>query len=286
MKKETYINISTKYKNVLILEYEFYGVNIVKNIKRAFTLAELLIAMLIFAMLAVMLVPNVTNNAEKELFATQLRKVQNDIQQAMLFIKSQNQGSLQYFCSGAGNSISDTSKCFIGLRNVTAESKNGIAKKLEYNAIFDHGDTDNDVCNGSTINRADKKNVQAQACAHSERKPAYLNKTDCGLSIHDTNSFYAVNLKNGATVSVVFDPACSYAKVIQNDNVLNGAITKSEIQEKICGYMEVDLNGGKVPNTVGKDIHYFWIDKQDGIIPFGEIDEFTCGTVDGNGKIT
>ena len=60
----------------------FLGVNGVKIQTKAFTLAELLITMLIFGILAVMIVPNVTQNAEKELFVTQLKKVQNDIQQA------------------------------------------------------------------------------------------------------------------------------------------------------------------------------------------------------------
>lgn len=261
-----------------------------KNIRRAFTLAELLIAMMIFAMLAVILIPNVTNNAEKELFATQLKKVQNDIQQALLFIKSQNQGSLQFFCSG---SVADASKCFIGLKNVASESKNGIAKKLEYNVIYDNNDSDNNdsvnnVCNGNTVNRTDKKNAQAQACAYIERNPIYLNKDACNLSVHNTNSFYAVNLKNGATVSVFFDPTCTFNNIpdatLKNwENVVIDAASK---KQKICGYMEVDVNGGKVPNMVGKDIHYFWIDMQDGLIPFGEFGEFTCGNTNANGGYT
>ena len=245
-----------------------------RNIKQAFTLAELLIAMMIFAMLAVMLVPKVTNNAEKELFATQLKKVQNDLQQAMLFIKTQNQGSLQYFCSGGVN----PNKCFIGLKNVPAENRNGITKKLEYNVIFGYGAgedvSDDSICNGTAVNRADKKNAQGQACGYKERDPIYMNKTSCNLPVH-SGDFYAVNLKNGATVSVIFDPNCGGTTIVEGNH-----------PDDNCGYMEVDVNGNKIPNMVGKDIHYFWIDKNDGIIPFGEIDNFTCGIVDAYGHIT
>ena len=44
--------------------------------------------------------------------------------------------------------------------------------------------------------------------------------------------------------------------------------------------MEIDTNASKVPNIVGKDIHYFWIVDKDGLVPFGEIDNSTCGEED------
>ena len=232
-----------------------------KNIRRAFTLAELLIAMLVFAILAVLLVPNVTNNAERELFSTQLKKVQNDIQQAVLFVKSENQGSLQYFCSGGG----DASECFL---------ENCIMKKLERNVKFTNADMGgSNACNGA--NKTDKKNAQGQACVYSERNPLYMNKQPNNIPLPDANNFNVVYLKNGATVNVFFNPACN-GQGVWGTNF----ITDAPFQQRICGYMEVDINAGKVPNVVGKDIHYFWIDRQDGIVPFGENDEFTCGDVD------
>ena len=69
--------------------YIVFGVKILVNLshkKKAFTLAELLVAMLVFGVIAAMLIPNVSNNAEKNLFATQLLKVQNDVQQALLLL--------------------------------------------------------------------------------------------------------------------------------------------------------------------------------------------------------
>lgn len=256
----------------------FLGVNGVKIQTKAFTLAELLITMLIFGILAVMIVPNVTQNAEKELFVTQLKKVQNDIQQAMLVMISQNQGSLRLFCSGA-----DSSKCF---RDIIAD------KLLEKNVKFEYEDGNGSVC--QAVDKTNKKSDQGQACAFIDRKPLYLNKTNVSLKINATNTgakeYYAAYLKNGATISVIFNRNCNGAGI--TDDVLVAAMNTlgasgaegAKIKERICGYMEIDTNAGKIPNMVGKDIHYFWIIDQDGIIPFGEIDGFTCGTVN-NGTI-
>ena len=79
------------------------------KIKRAFTLAELLVAMLMFALIASMLIPNIAQNAEKNLFFTQIKKVQNDVQQALLVMMSENQGTLQAYCLGK-----QSNACFIG----------------------------------------------------------------------------------------------------------------------------------------------------------------------------
>ena len=257
---------------------------------KAFTLAELLIAMLIFGLIAVAIIPNVTNNAEKEMFATQLKKVQNDLQQAMLIILSQNQGTLRLVCSDKNDN--NLSSCFI----------DEIDKKLEKNVKYSSDDAN--ACNSASINKRDRKNAQAQACNYQSRKPMLINKSPVNLSINggenNEGKFYAINLKNGATVSVVFNPACSGNGItdwtvssviakrtnnVQNDEEhaaeYNDEQSKinseqQEVVSKVCGYMEIDINAGKAPNTVGKDIHYYWIIDQDGIIPFGEIDTFTC----------
>ena len=91
------------------------------NNKKAFTLIELLIAMLMVAILSVMLIPNIVKTGEKETFAAQLPKVQNDIQQALLLMMSQNSGSLQSFCTDQG----PLTNCFIDevAKNLPAECK-------------------------------------------------------------------------------------------------------------------------------------------------------------------
>lgn len=231
--------------------------------KRAFTLAELLVAMFLFSFIAVLLIPNVTQNAEKSLFTTQLKKVQNDIQQAMLVMLTENQGTLQAMCS-SGNA----SKCF----------RNALAKKLEYRVMYDGGEKP-DNCSDS---KSELMNACKQQEYYEERKPRLLDKrTPANFGVNDEKSYSAVNLKNGATVSVIFDPNCQGpdTKTASIPYNLGAAATQTNVHTapaKLCGYMEVDINAGKEPNMVGKDIHYFWIIDKDGIVPFGEIDEYKC----------
>ena len=227
------------------------------NKKKAFTLMELLIAMLIFALISVMLIPNVTKNAEKNLFETQLKKIQNDVQQAFLWIMSENQGSMKTVCINAAN----PNEC---LRNLIAQGKLETVVSYDFNAI------DNN-------NPNPLKNSKTQADAYVARDVLFLNNNSVALTQDVHNNFYAVNLKNGATLSAIFDNQCNQPA----STFVSGAGPTL-----VCGYIEIDVNGGKVPNVVGKDVHYFWIIDRDGIVPFGDVDAFTCGAVDVNGNIT
>jgi len=230
-----------------------FGVKILVNLshkKKAFTLAELLVAMLVFGVIASMLIPNVSNNAEKNLFATQLLKVQNDVQQALLLLMSENQGTLQALCSGTS-----ASECLKGLISKKLESK------VEYSGAKEETGCDEKL--------KPDKNPCIQQAAFETRDPIFLNKNTAATDSNKKGTYTAVNLTNGATISVVFVPACETV-------TLEGITTDS----KTCGYIEIDINAGKKPNIVGKDIHYFWIVDKDGLVPFGEIDNATCGVVD------
>ena len=65
-----------------------------KKIHQGFTLIEILLAMLLMGIIAVSVLPGVTKNAEQQLFITQLKKVQNDLQQAMLILSAKNTATL------------------------------------------------------------------------------------------------------------------------------------------------------------------------------------------------
>ena len=244
-----------------------FGVKILVNLshkKKAFTLAELLVAMLVFGVIAAMLIPNVSNNAEKNLFATQLLKVQNDVQQALLLLMSENQGTLQALCSGTS-----ASECLKGLISEKLESK------VEYSGAKEETGCDEKL--------KPDKNPCIQQAAFEARDPIFLNgdKPDEMLSWKKTEGDYkgysAVNLTNGATVSVVFAPACTSTT---QEGLTTFKADDDNLCTKTCGYIEIDINAGKKPNIVGKDIHYFWIVDKDGLVPFGEIDDATCGAVD------
>lgn len=231
--------------------------------KNAFTLVELLVAMFIFSVMAVLLVPNVTQSAEKNLFITQLKKVNNDIQQGLLLMIAKNNGSLMGICSGV-----NSNQCFIDELVGSTQSDN--SPNTTYMA---GGYLEKRVSYGANVNKSDcnydseLKDPCRQSEAYIAREPQYMNKANVGFVVHKEDSFYASNLTNGATISAVFNSLC-------NSSFIDGKLTTKPAG--LCGYMEVDLNGSKVPNMVGKDIHYFWIDPKDGLIPFGEIDDFEC----------
>lgn len=248
------------------------------NKKKAFTLAELLIAMFLFAFIAVTLIPNVTSNAEKSLFITQTKKVQNDIQQALLLMMSENQGTLQMYCSGAEDNYS---KCF----------RDAISKKINIFTTFG-----TDLSKEEKKKCTDKTKLIANSCKqqvlYKRKNPTFLNKQSTNFSINDDDSFYAANLASGATMSIEFDPECTTVQGTCSAKLYEyglSSTTKACVETnpvRLCGYVEVDVNAAKAPNVVGKDIHYFWIIDKDGLVPFGELDNLTCGNIDSNDKIT
>ena len=244
--------------------------------KSAFTLAELLIAMAIFGFIAVTLVPNVTNNAERSLFTTQVKKVQNDIQQAILLIITKNQGSLSFVCNDpAGN----THACF----------RDMIASSLDVFTVFGKNTTDRpDIIynySSSDSGPSVKKDIAdpvKQKTAYQKRTPIFLNGSQASFPVNYKSSYEAANLKNGAMVSVYFDPACPTDEIVAG--VAGATLITYGTSPVVCGYLEVDVNATKAPNVVGKDIHYFWIVDKDGLVPFGEIDDLTCGVLPEAGK--
>jgi len=227
------------------------------NKKKAFTLAELLVAMFVFAMISVLLIPNVVNNAEKNLFTSQLKAAHNNVQQGLLLIIAENQGTLQSFCTG-----SDPNACFLKQlvgeydNNVKTMSKGKLSAKIIYGTNADS--TDSDTASNP------EKNASIQKTAFDNRNPLLLDKTTTPAIIPST--YIAANLANGASISPIFMPKCS-ARTKYDDVV--------EPESNVCGVMEIDINAGKKPNIVGKDIHYFWIVDKDGLVPFGEIDNST-----------
>ena len=219
----------------------------INKYNKAFTFVELLIAMCMVGIISVMLIPSVVHNGERELFSTQVKKVQNDVQQALLLMMTQNQNTLLGYCAGA-----NPNGCFIG----------ELKKNLQAKVVFDNDSTELNIQNAPG-------DAKAKFCA---RHPLYLNGSDANNAANGGNAcspFSAVNLKNGATVAAVFAPNCD----MTNPDIL---AFNADGAYKLCGYIEADVNAEKGPNTVGKDIHYFWIIDKEGLVPFGEIDTATC----------
>ena len=54
-----------------------------------------------------------------------------------------------------------------------------------------------------------------------------------------------------------------------NSGQCDGVFGTSEALSTVCSEVSVDLNGNKLPNTLGKDVFYFYITSL-GVVPFGD----------------
>ena len=88
-----------------IIVWNIFRSWILRKSYKAFTLFEILLAMLLMAIIAVAVLPAITKNAEQQLFVTQLKLVQNDLKQTMLILTAKNRGRLSnVFGNGAYHS--------------------------------------------------------------------------------------------------------------------------------------------------------------------------------------
>jgi prepilin-type N-terminal cleavage/methylation domain-containing protein len=204
------------------------------NYKLAFTLAEVLITLLIIGVVSSLVIPNIIQDTQDAELKTALKKTYSTLSQAYINILSDNAGNLKDVCSGSF----PNSTC---LKN-----------------LFDPYLNINKSCTNSA----------AQGCWHIANKWYYINPAIvCGgvnAGIFDncgnkTNGFPGYVLNDGSFMTIVlWDGTCT--------DTLYSNFSK-------CGYISFDVNGFKGPNTVGKDIFAIWI-RDNRISPVGYVDVY------------
>lgn len=186
--------------------------------KYGFTLAEVLITLVIIGVVAAMTIPTVINNTKKQEYVSKLKKVYSTLTQATNLIIAEE-----------------------GPVPVWSDEKGVV-----------HG-------------YYKKKLVNAKECGYNtgcfEQGPyKYLNNGYSG-NWDAVGSYYKLILADGVQINLgAFNPACD---------------TVSVDEENICMGIDVDLNGGKGPNAVGRDVFEFLL-KKDGLYPRGIGKENTC----------
>ena len=95
-------------------------------------------------------------------------------------------------------------------------------------------------------------------------KPYLKISKDCGTKSGCLGYKEKVNLLNGNKHTVNYDTKSNYYKIILSDGSYlairaNDGVYCSLNATSICGSIFFDVNGGKMPNTVGKDIFDFVI---------------------------
>jgi type II secretory pathway pseudopilin PulG len=205
-----------------------------KNNFTAFTLAEVLITLLIIGVVSSLVIPALINDTQKQEYVVALQKSYAELSQATKLLIVENGGDLSYSVFGHG---------------VSSHDLNEFANKLSVTKR----------CYGTT------------GCWHSD-PIKWLNGTYSG---YDPDGGYNnAILNNGITISVAeYGASCTTSR------------GTGPLESSVCGYMIVDVNGTKGPNTFGRDEYMFWITKT-GLYPFG-IDYATsftnCTTAYGDG---
>ena len=194
----------------------------IAQFKNGFTLAEVLITLVIIGVVAAMTIPTVINNTKKQEYVSKLKKVYSTLAQATNLIIAE-EGPIPVWSDEKG-------------------VVHGFYKK---------------------------KLVNAKECGYNSgcfEQGAYktLNNNSSGTWNND-GSMYKLILSDGVQISFEpFNSACD-------------SVGYSSQEENACMFIEADLNGGKLPNTIGRDVFLFVL-RKDGLQPAGIDKEQYCNT--------
>ena len=198
--------------------------------RKAFTLAEMLIVIAIIGIIASVVTPMLFGTTSDAVLKAAWKKSYSDLTQATMMIVADNGGSL----AGA----------FPGDVAGTEDFKNAFASKL--NIIKD--------CSGSSTYGGSGTGAGADGCWHST----------------GTGNWYFLN---GKTISAGGSGVCNSGLILNNGSLIYFGIDNSNCSQTAgdytrCGYVIIDVNGFKKPNTVGKDIFAVNI-TSNALIPWG-----------------
>ena len=207
--------------------------------KFGFTLAEVLITLLIIGVIASIVIPGLIANTNKAEFVTKLKKEHAVLSQAFNLIKADAGGNILYD-SNFSSTTNDNSE--------DRNAMNEFATKL--NVVKN--------CGNST------------SCWYAST----LKFLGGGIHVVDLESLWngkygKAILADGTTMSVdINNSSCI--------NTPNSGAAVGPLSGSVCGLTAIDVNGVSGPNQTGRDYFYFWITKT-GIYPFGSFnDGYSC----------
>lgn len=204
--------------------------------KKAFTLAEVLITLGIIGIVAAMTLPTLIQNSQQKETVAKLKKINSIMSQAILRSVADNGEISSWGLVSWTNSDEDLSD-EENLAN-RAPLQIFIEKIKPYLKII------------AECGRGDKCSFDAV----SERTS--LDGTAFG-----TWGKESIVLPDGIVIRgiTIYSPSCT-------------AVRGSGLLSKICGEMFIDINGRKGPNATGKDVFLFYI-TNNGLIPMGTKEE-------------
>ncbi len=205
--------------------------------KKGFTLAEILIVLMVIGALATMTVPALMKGVTETQTKTAYKKAFNTI--ANLIALERTQGnSPTVMGAGSINQLLDSM--------INNMSVNGYA---EYNAC------DGVACSPSAI----KPNIQYKL--GTETKETGSTDAVNATSITNSNGSPWIVGDDGIAYRILTSKASG---TCENKSVINEQKTLANAQAKACVYVLVDVNGlGKMPNRLDSQVETFFTNAQD-----------------------
>lgn len=193
-------------------------------LKKAFTLAEVLIVIGIIGIVAEMTIPSLAKNIQNAEFNSRLKKAYSVLSQAYLSIANDNGGTYAFGTSSCGETP--------GTAAGATCTKDAWKKYIRYTKDCDGGNA-----YGSTN------------CFTATSNIRFLNG-----SAENSGAYFDTAIRSGLTskdgMNITFYHWSASCTASFHDPAYAG---------KLCGAITVDVNGFKKPNMVGKDIYMFVI---------------------------
>ncbi|MCM1010151.1 MAG: prepilin-type N-terminal cleavage/methylation domain-containing protein [Fusobacterium sp.] len=200
--------------------------------KKAFTMAEILLSLTIIGVVAAITLPSLTGNINERTWNTQRKALYARFSQALALMPALNGYGIVTQGDESSSSFDNAAETFV---------TDGLAKVLKIN----------NICDSEHLTDC---GLPEKITPQNNAEIIYLNNILTLSSFNDqfTSSFLPTDIKtagfetaNGESILVYYNPNC-----VSDENEAH------YVQNKMCANFLFDLNGKKGPNTAGKDIGF------------------------------
>ncbi|OGI02044.1 MAG: hypothetical protein A2Y25_04090 [Candidatus Melainabacteria bacterium GWF2_37_15] len=213
-----------------------------RKYKKAFTLAEALITLIVLGIIAIESIPALIQSFQNTETTAKVKKYTSVLNQDIQLYAASN------------DCIGNLAGCdaFTGNANPAGYQQMWDALKPYLRIIKDCG------------------TAASQGCYPPGVMYKLLNGSD--YYVVDNSSYAKAQLADGSSLRVgLYGGNCTTDYSRSNQTPLRYT----------CGYIGIDINGYKGPNQLGRDVFYWWITKAGTVIPVGTSDDSTYSAADG-----
>ena len=210
--------------------------------KSAFTLAEVLITLGIIGVVAAITLPTLIQNYKKKVYVDSLKSGYSILNNGFRLMMSEE----------GVNDIEDT-ELFAVTKAVGADTDTVASEQAAAKVLAKYFQKARLISRADLIGKTSCKDLVGKG-------PRFWNLGDKSQCSGNYNMQYA--LPNGMTMSIYLFDTC--AKSSLSDAEIAAAGGK---MTKLCGQIDLDINGEKEPNQWGRDGHRFYITQSGAVVP-------------------